>query len=186
MASFLDSFRVTMFYRHILGHVKTRKNRPSMKFNWGAAEQIGVIAHLHTEEEVKDLKKRILDISINERIKIEFLIAYTPQRGETMPIHCFDPKKVNWRLVPKDVQVESFHQNHFDVLINLDQENNYQLIYLTVKSNAGLKIGLNQKVARKINDITLDYKDSLNHVQNLDRIVNFLKAINRTNEPIYI
>lgn len=187
MASFIESFRVAMLYKHMLGIVRKKAARPVFRFNWEKAEQIGVIAALPSLEEIKILKKKLLDISINEKIKVEFLIAYTPQKGETLPINCFDPKKVNWRLIPKDSQVESFYQHQFDVLINLDQDSNYQLIYLTVRSGAKLKIGLYQKVARKINDITLDYKgDGPDPVHNLDKIISFLKALNRTDEPILI
>lgn len=189
MASFIESFQVAMFYKHILSIVKKKNVRPGGRFNWEKVEQIGVLAVSDSVEEIKLLKKRLLDISINDRIKVEFLIAFSPKRGENLPINCFNSKNTDWKLVPKDSQVASFYQHEFDVLINLDQSNNYQLIYLSVQSNAKLKVGLYQKTSRKINDITLDYKktrDNDNPIYNLDKIISFLKALNRTNEPILI
>lgn len=186
MISLFGKIRKHFYYRSLLDHIK-KTEKKQLLFNWGKLKSIGILVGIENTSEIESFRKYLLDLSIKEKIGFEFLTAHIGQDAKNQPMNSFNPKNYNWKYMPKDQSVEGFVDREYDLLINLDQTDSLQMTYIAVASKAKFKVGLYQQTAFKIYDITLDYKSSKGqYLPNLDRIINFLKVLNRSDEPIYV
>lgn len=186
MVGIFSKIRKHFYYRSLLELLRNT-GRKQVVFNWERLRSVGVLVSSADTNEIERFRRHLLDLSIKEKMGFEFLVAHVSQDVKNQPMNSFNPENYDWKYIPKDQAVHGFIEREFDLLINLDQTDSLQMSYITVASKAGFKVGLFQEVAFKIYDITLDYKSSQGrHLSNLDRIISFLKVLNRSNEPIYI
>lgn len=186
MIGIFNKIRKHFYFRSLLDLIKNTKQKQIL-FNWGNLKSVGILVGINSTNEIETFRKYLLDISIKEKIGFEFLTAHVSGDAKNQPMNSFDPNNYNWKYIPRDQSVQGFIDRDFDLLINLDQSDSLQMLYVAVASNAKFKVGLYQQTAFKIYDITLDYKSTKGqYLSNVGRIISFLKVLNRSNEPIYV
>lgn len=183
---FLRDFRLRMFYKKLksLGqqHPQTRISYPQ----WSEIKKIGIIASIEEPTDLASLKIGMNRLA-KEGLSLAFLNGKTKDKKEALPDECFDKGKYNWRYLPKDPKVNVFCSNTFDLLINLDNNGEKALLYILACSKARLTIGLEASAKIPVADISLQLKTKeLKSAEKLQKVINFIKTINKRDEPVHI
>jgi hypothetical protein len=84
---------------------------------------------------LRDSKKKVKAIGFFD---LKALPEFTYSRIE---YDFFSNKELNWYLIPKDDSIINFIQQEFDILIDLNLQDNFPLHYLSALSKAKFKIG---------------------------------------------
>ena len=86
---------------------------------------------------------------------------------------------MNFFYTPESTEANSFINNRFDVLIDLNFNKIFTLNYITILSVASFKVGLYE--SERIDspfDLMMDIKNSVNTDNYMDQVVHYLEMIN--------
>jgi len=92
---------------------------------------------------------------------------------------CLRRQELNFFYIPESTEANSFINNQFDVLIDLNFNKIFTLNYITVLSVASFKVGLYE--SERIDspfDLMMDIKNSVNTDNYMDQVVHYLEMIN--------
>ena len=92
---------------------------------------------------------------------------------------CLRRQELNFFYTPESTEANSFINNRFDVLIDLNFNKIFTLNYITVLSVASFKVGLYE--SERIDspfDLMMDIKNSVNTDNYMDQVVHYLEMIN--------
>jgi hypothetical protein len=183
---FLRDFRLTMFNNKLKalaqGHPRRRPNHPQ----WSDIQTIGILAAIEEPTDLASLKIGMNRLA-KEGLVLHFLNARKKNKKEPLPDECFDKDRTDWRFLPKDPKAGEFCNKPLDLLINLDQQGEKSLLYIVAHSKARLKIGFEKSTLAPWADISLQLKTKeLKSVEKLQKVINFIKTINKRDEPVHI
>lgn len=169
--------------RVILSEKAARVKRKASYINLNNVNNIGIAWNASRTEDFtalsrfyQKMKERNIEVSI---------LGYF--QGKTLPdqytairyLACFKKKDLDLFYRPVVQEVNSFIKNRFDVLININFENLFPLLYVSALSEAGLKIGLYGSEAASLPyDLMMELTNSINVENYLEQILYYLEIIN--------
>ena len=109
---------------------------------------LGVIINI---DEIEDFERFNLLV---EHIKVRpnklKIIAFSESKKDDLNSwdNCFNPKDFGWKGVIKNVELQSFLDNKFDVLVNYYEKEVLELKLITALSKSELKIGISKSDER--------------------------------------
>ena len=118
-------------------------------------ESIGVIVNVDELEGFEAFKTLAKDLNVHpNKLKI---IAYSSNKKEDFNSWdlCFNPKDFGWNGTIKNIELQSFLDMKFDVLISYYTNEDLELKLMTVASKAQFKIGIMQTDTR-LNDLIIN------------------------------
>ncbi|GGG42955.1 DUF6913 domain-containing protein [Bizionia arctica] len=140
--------------KSIKKNLTTILNNRETHFNNNKIESLGVILNAEetTDFEAIETFAKTLNLSPN-KLKI---IAFTELTKEITCTweNCFNPKDFTWNGKINNLELKSFLDTKFDLLISYYANDVSELKYLTSASNAHFKVGIFQKDSR-LNDLII-------------------------------
>ncbi len=121
----------------------------------GKIESLGVIINI---DEINDFQRfRDLAKELNIHSNNVKIIAFNNNRKENPNFWdtCFNEKDLGWNGSIKNVELQSFIETNFDVLISYYTDDILELKLITAKSQAQFKIGILQSDSR-VNDLIIN------------------------------
>jgi hypothetical protein len=88
-------------------------------------------------------------------------------------------EEMNFFYVPVSSETNTFINNRFEILIDINFKKLFPLQYISSLSNAGFKVGLFDSATRDTPfDLLMEIKNPVNVENYLDQIINYLEMIN--------
>ena len=169
----------------ILSRKASRMKRKVSYSSFGNVRNMGIVWDASRPSEFASLSRfhqRMEDKKIDLRI-----LGYFP--GKNLPdqytairyLTCIRKDEINSFYHPVTSEANSFMNNNFDVLIDVNFEKQYPLRYITILSRAKLKVGLYENGSpHNPLDIMMDLKKPVEIEAYLNQILKYLEMI-RTN-----
>ena len=93
-------------------------------------------------------------------------------------LNCINVKELDFFYHPTSPEIVTFINNKLDILIDINFEKQVPLLYVSLLSNAGLKIGLFEAEEKKIPfDLMMDIKKPVDIENYLTQIIFYLEMI---------
>ena len=89
----------------------------------------------------------------------------------------FSLENFDWLGIPKNVEIDTFTDQNFDLLISYYKKNKDQLNFVTALSKANFKIGINNQDPR-LHDLIIDVEPSQTEVFKFE-LLKYLTQLNR-------
>ena len=125
---------------------------------------LGVIMHINEIDDFELFRKLAENLNIQPfNFKIIAYSSESKEKPNSWDI-CFNEKDFGWKGTIHNVELQSFLETDFDVLISYYEEDILELKLITAKSKAQFKIGIFQPDSR-LNDLIIQTK--LNDFRNL-------------------
>lgn len=179
--SFIDNIKVTL--SNLLLSRASRPEREIKTINIKDAKTLGIV-YLADNEEMADLVRRYVKFLKEYKIRVK-AIGYFDQKElpqDVNPKLEFDfitKKDLNLQLEPKCVEAENFVNEAFDILIDMNVEENNIMQYLTLHSRAKFKVGAQRLKYNDLFDLTIVLKEDegcRQLMKNIDRYLHLIKA----------
>lgn len=135
---------------------KTLSNR-KINVDNSKAKNVGILFNIDEYDDYESFRKLGDYLRLRQdRLKI---VAYSPTETDKPSYWetCFTPKDIGWKGAIKNIELQSFLNKEFDVLISYYTSEELELKFLTGVSKAKLKIGILQSDAR-LNDLIIKTK----------------------------
>jgi len=176
--------------REKIGAFKARKNRSerkkgNKKVSYSNVQHIGIIFNASDYRIVDEVKAVVKDLTADGKsvkaIGYVDLTKATEQPMTTLRFDFFTSKDLDFFFVPKAMVCANFMEMEFDVLIELNYDNDLPINYLASCSKAFIKAGSNISGTTNYDlRIELKRKESPKYV--LEQIIRYLKMMNG-NQP---
>jgi len=159
-----------------------KRNVNNTLFNFSEIDRIGILFN-GSEKKNNIIIKETISYFSSKKISCEALGFVNNKRMyehnlTSLNTDFFNLNDCSFLGTPKSNNSLSFINNHFDVLINISNENHFLYDYIVTKSNAKLKIG---HTNNKYYDLTI--RSDINNVGNfVKEVIFYLELINSNNE----
>ncbi|HLG01955.1 MAG TPA: hypothetical protein VI731_00070, partial [Bacteroidia bacterium] len=139
-----DNLRKRFAYARIISEAKAL-SRQKRVFNIEDAKTIGIVFRFTTNEDFDLLKKYVLYLrEMKKKVKA---IGYYSTKSEPrvqyskVDYDLFGKSSFNWFGKPTDHILKNFIEEEFDILIDLNPEDDLVITYIAATSRAHFKIG---------------------------------------------
>lgn len=173
--------------RHGIGRLLLRRNlrnlqRTKRVYNLSTARKIGILFNASREEHfdhVLDFHKFLKEKGINTHVFGYVNAKELPDKYLfKKDFYFFQKKDLNWYYRPVSEDAKRFVSSNFDILIDLNMEQNFPSQFLVALSHAHLKVG-------RFTDKE-DYYDLMIHIEKgkkidffIEQVKHYLEVINR-------
>ena len=166
--------------------LRTRVSKGSRKSNYKnftEVRSIGIVWDASKPEQFQALA-RFHQIMLERNIEVKILGYY---RGKNLPdqytairyLRCLRNSDTNLFYIPVSTEAQSFINNKFDILIDVNFEKIFTLNYLTRLSKASLKVGLFDSQENSTPyDLMMELKKPINVEEYLKQVLQYLEMIN--------
>ena len=133
---------------------KTLSNRKVYVDN-SKAKSLGILFNIDEYDDYESFRQ--LGDFLRMRQDQLKIVAFSPTQTDKPNFWeiCFNPKDIGWKGNIKNIELESFLNKEFDVLISYYTSDELELKFLTGVSSAKFKIGILQSDSR-INDLIIN------------------------------
>ena len=177
-------------FREKIGAFRARKNRAersrgNKEISFSKIQQIGIIFNASDYRVVDEVKSFVKSLTAEGKsvkaIGFVDLTKATEQPMTTLRFDFFTSKDLDFFFVPKAMVCSNFMEAEFDVLIELNYDNDLPINYLASCSKAFIKAGSNISGTTNYDlRIELNKKESPKYV--LEQIIRYLKMMDG-NQP---
>jgi len=143
-----------------------KQNRKTEQTTIAQAQNIGIIFNSVDNNDIET----ILNFFKNKNV---FILGFCKDKKLFKKNNYFSRKDFSWDCKLKTENLKNFVEQNFDILLNLDLQNNILLQYLSLISQAKFKIGVYNNLNCKILDLMLNFEH-----QNNILISDFIEQIN--------
>lgn len=178
----LNEFKLKTAYKKI-AKLTENQSRKVVAKNFDDIRTVGIIYDATTFEATEAVKNYANKLR-NDGLDVQTLGYVNKKELENfhiqpMPNYFFSQKDLNWHYMPIDSFSNDFANNSFDLLINLDTQNNIPVIYVLALSKAGFKTGLYSEANAKYLDmmINMEIAETQDVWVLLDQIFHYMTAI---------
>jgi hypothetical protein len=160
-----------------------RSNRKMIYSNFSKVKSIAVIWNASKLKEFQALT-RFHQKMHDRNIDVKILGYYD---GKSLPdqytairyLTCIRETEINLFFIPESNEIKSFINNKFDVLIDINFEKLFSLIYITNLSKASFKVGLFEADASHIPfDLMMEIEKPVDIDNYLNQVIQYLEMIN--------
>jgi hypothetical protein len=165
--------------------LKRRVDRSSRKMvysNFSDVKRIGIVWNASKHNEFQALSR--FHQRMNERnIDVKILGYYD---GKNLPdqytairyLTCIRKTELDFFFIPESTEIKSFINDKFDILIDINFEKLFSLIYITNLSRASFKVGLYEDEKNQTPfDLMMEIEKPVNVDNYLKQIVQYLEMI---------
>ncbi len=169
--------------RNILRKRVSRSNRKSLFRNFRDVKSIGVVWNASKYVEFQSLARfhqTMLERSIDLKILGYYQGKHLPDQFTAIRyLTCIKKPEINLFYIPDSTEVQSFINNKFDILIDINFEKLFTLNYVTLLSKATFKIGLFEtEEDNSAFDLMMEMKKPVNVEEYLKQVIQYLEMIN--------
>jgi hypothetical protein len=140
--------------KSIKKNLNTILNNREIHFNTHKIESLGIILNADETTDFESIKTIANTLNIlPNKLKI---IAFTESKKEVTYSwnDCFNPKDFGWNGKINNIELQTFLDTEFDLLISYYSKNVLELKYLTTASKANFKVGIFQ-IDTRLNDLII-------------------------------
>jgi hypothetical protein len=167
----------------ILAKKIARMNRKVYYSNFSLVKNLGIVWDASKTEDFACLSKfyqKMHEKNIDVKILGFFPAVNLPDQYTAIRyLTCIKQKDINLFYLPVSSEANSFIENHFDILIDINFKKLLPLQYITTLSSAGFKVGIFE--AETIDtpfDLMIEIKDPVDVDNYLFQVVQYLEMIN--------
>jgi hypothetical protein len=161
----------------------SRSNRKMVYRNFHEVKSIGVVWNASKHDDFQSLARfhqRMQDRNIDVKIFGYYQGKHLPDQYTAIRyLTCIRNTETNLFFLPESTEGKSFINNKFDILIDINFEKIFTLIYVTMMSNSAFKVGLFE--AEESNtpfDLMMEIKKPVNVEDYLKQVIQYLEMIN--------
>jgi hypothetical protein len=159
-----------------------RGKRKMVYKNFREVKTIGIVWNASKNDEFNALARfnqRMQDKNIDVKILGYYHGKHLPDQYTAIRyLTCIRKVETNLFYIPKSTEVQSFINNKFDILIDINFEKLFSLIYVTILSNASFKVGLYEVVENNAPfDLMMELKKPVNIEDYLNQVIQYLEMI---------
>lgn len=158
----MDNIRIRAGKRILKKEMAATASRKIKVRNIAQANSIAILYKIKDEEDYKNLQKFIKYIKSEFGTKRIYGVGYwddpknDPQFMQSkLDFDYFSKKDLNWFGIPAGGKIDNFLNEHFDLLIDLNNYYNVPLRYLIIKCHADLKVGRYSKENEAFFDVLI-------------------------------
>jgi ABC-type uncharacterized transport system substrate-binding protein len=172
-------------FREKIGAFRAKKNRAerikgNKKVSFSNTQNIGIIFNASNYKVVDEVKSVVKDLTAEGKsvkaIGFVDLTLATEQPMTTLRFDFFTSKDLDFFFVPKAMVCSNFMEMEFDVLIELNYDNDLPINYLAACSKAFIKAGSNISGTTNY-DLRIELKKKESPKFVLDQIIRYLKMM---------
>lgn len=169
--------------RGILRRRVARSGRKMTYTSFALVKTIGIVWDASKHEEFP-LLARFHQIMRERNIDVRILGYY---QGKHLPdrytairyLSCLRDSEINLFYIPESTEAKSFIGNRFDILIDINFEKIFPLIYITSLSKASFKVGLFEVEGNDTPfELMMEIKSPVNVEEYLKQVIQYLEMIN--------
>ncbi|MBI5010432.1 MAG: hypothetical protein HZB98_12465 [Bacteroidia bacterium] len=159
----------------------TRTIRKLEYRNFTDVRSIGVVWNACRHEDFQALAR--FHQKMNERnIEVKVIGYYS---GKNLPdqytairyLTCIRKSETNLFYIPESTEIQEFTNRKFDILIDINFEKIFSLLYVTKLSKASLKVGIFEPEANTPFDMMLEIKYPVQLDEYLKQVIQYLEMI---------
>jgi hypothetical protein len=144
----IDTFRIKYGKYHLQKAVNSYPERNSVAINLNEASSVALLYKISEEEDYIKINKFMKYLKSEFGMKKLFFLGYwndpknEPSFLQTkLDFDYFSIKNLNWKGEPTGGNIDNFLNEHFDILIDLNDYFNVPIRYLIMKSQSKFKVG---------------------------------------------
>lgn len=169
--------------RAILRRRVARSGRKMTYTSFALVKTIGVVWDASKHEEFPLLSRfhqRMHERNIDVRILGYYQGKQLPDRYTAIRyLSCLRDSEINLFYMPESTEAKSFIGNRFDILIDINFEKIFPLIYITSLSKASFKVGLFEVEGNDTPfELMMEIKSPVNVEEYLKQAIQYLEMIN--------
>jgi len=173
---FIDSIKVKLANRKIAGLLKKSTSRKVKTSNLNEAENVGLTYYVKNQDDYNKINKLLNYLKGEFGIRKIKALVYFPSKEDPdflqskVALDYFTKNEVSFTLQPISNDVTNFINEPFDILIDLTANEFHPLKYITLQSNAHLKIGRHKPENEPFYDLMIaeekddDFESYVNHI----------------------
>jgi hypothetical protein len=168
--------------KYLLRREAGQLKRVKTAFNMSEAKSFVILFEASKMEDVDLVKKYVNYLKeMKKKVRVigyfntEFPPEFTYSKLE---YEFFSIKQLSWQLKPSSSFLRPFLSEEFDVLIDLNFEDHFPLIYLSTLSKARFKVGKFSRENEKIHDLLIDITKGKTFRYLLQQVDIYLQMIN--------
>ena len=166
----------------LAGKYARKKRKPSYT-NFKSIKSIGLVWDASRPEEFLLLSRfhqRMANLNIELKIFGFFPGKVLPNQFTAIRyLTCLKKNEVDFFFRPTSHEATSFIERNFDVLIDINFQKLFPLVYMTTLSQAGLKVGLTDAEPENAPfDLMISLKKPMNLENYLEQVIFYLDMIN--------
>ncbi len=167
----------------ILKNKVVKMKRKTYYSNMTQVKKIGILWDASKTEDFACISKFYQRMHEN-KIDVKVLGYFS---GKNLPnqytairyLTCIRKEELNFFYQPVSTETNTFINNHFDVLIDINFKRLLPLHYITSLSNAGIKVGLFESETKDSPfDLMMELKSPVNVEDYLNHVIHYLEMIN--------
>jgi len=168
--------------RSLLRRKVARSNRKMVYSDFSKVKSIGIVWNASKNNEFQSLARFHQRMS-ERNIDVQIVGYY---EGKILPdqytairyLTCIRRTELDFFYIPDSTAIKSFIDNKFDILIDINFEKLFSLVYITNLSRASLKVGLfevEEDTPRF--DLMIEMKEPVNVENYLGQVIKYLEMI---------
>jgi len=168
---------------YLLKSAASQLKRNKVAFNKVEAKSFAILFEASKIEDVDLVKKYVTYLKeLKKKVRIvgffntEFPPDFTYSKLE---YEFFSVKELSWNLKPSGTFLNSFLEEEFDVLIDLNLDDHFPLKYISTLSRARFKVGKFSNENEKIQDLLIDIAPNKTFKYFLQQVDIYLDMINK-------
>ncbi|MCX6325836.1 MAG: hypothetical protein NT144_04180 [Bacteroidia bacterium] len=160
-----------------------RTKRKVFYSNFNLVKNIGIVWDASRTDDFAGLSRfyqKMLEKNIDVNMLGYFPGKYLPNQYTAIRyLTCIRKKEINFFYRPVSSETDTFINNRFDILIDLNFKKLFPLQYISSLTNAGFKVGLfDSETMNNPFDLMMEIKNPVDVENYLNQVVHYLEMIN--------
>lgn len=180
---------------NIISHIKSvaaefvldqqikKLKRNKRVINLDEAKTVGIVYNVSDQKVFKTIKILVKELTTQKRQ----VMAMGFVNRNSIPNYCiaansgyyFNQRDLNWYGGPKNDYVKEFINKEFDILIDLNMDDEYVLRYISGLSRSKFKVGSYSKTHEKYFDMMIDFISASKIEEFIEQVLYYLLMLNR-------
>lgn len=160
---------------------KKKLHRTTISCNLETATTIGILYNATQREECELIKNLVIDLKQLKKDVLALGYVDLKDSSDIFKPHIsyayFDNKNLNKAFIPKSLDVTSFIEKPFSLLIDLNLNNDFPLEYIASLSNATFKVGATGAYRDEDFDLTINIAENNSPKYLITQIMHYLSMI---------
>lgn len=150
------------------------------------ASRVGVLYYLHDEPTYRTVSEYVGQLQgAGKTVKALGYVESKRLTGQFLPKLSYDflyPSGLSWNYKPVSTAAKDFIESKFDILIDLSTEDYLPLLFISGKSKAVFKAGMQSERRKPFLDLMIDLRGNNGLHELIKQMNHYLSIINRPNE----
>lgn len=166
----------------VLNQRLKRLRRDKRVINLNEAKTVGIVYNVSDQKVFNTIKILVKELTTQKRQ----VMAIGFVNRKSIPNYCiaansgyyFNQRDINWFGGPKNDYIKEFINKEFDILIDLNVDDEYVLRHISGLSRSKFKVGSYSKIHEKYFDLMIDFNSSKIE-EFIEQVLYYLLVLNR-------